>query len=65
MRKELGSLGEPCADWAGAGAGGSRRVMCDAVVLLLQDHQDQSSAAFPPNAGWGWDWSDCPWPHDW
>lgn len=39
--------------------------MCDAVVMLLQDHPDQSSAAFSPNTGWGWDWSDCPWPHHW
>lgn len=61
-----GKLGRgPVQGWAGAGAGRSRHVMCDAVLMLLQDHQDQSSATFPPNAGWGWDGSDCPRPHHW
>lgn len=52
---------------AGAGGGQGRRgqVRCDAIAMLLQDHPDQSSATFPPDAGWSRDRSDCPWPHHW
>lgn len=55
--------GAPLQYWAAGDQGRRGHVMCDAVVMLLQDHPDQSSAAFPPNAGWSRDRSDCPWPH--